>query len=136
MLLAAVTILLSSASGPTDPAIIVTGRNISDKKAALADCLARKCPPNEDIDATLALAETLLIAGKYRDARFALLGALGRNKRFAMAYPIPVSDLYRANGRVAAHLGIDDDYYRSTWGIARRPPSSLPQVNNRATIRA
>jgi|SRR3954447_3282016 hypothetical protein len=126
MLLAAVILLLSSAS--TDPSIIVTGRNISDKKAALAACLARKCRPDEDIDATLALAETLLISGKYRDARFELLGGLGRNKRFAASYPIPVSDLYRANGRVAAHLGIDEDYYRSTWGIYSTLKKGMPDA--------
>ena len=123
MLIAALTLLLSAA---TDPSIVVTGRNISDKKAALAACLVRHCPPNEDIDASLALAETYLIAGKYRDARFALLAALGRNKREATAYPIPVADLYRANGRVAAHLGIDDDYYRSTWGIYNTLKKGMP----------
>ena len=111
--------------------IVVIGRAIQDSRAALADCLARLCPPNEDIDASLALAESQLIAGKYRDARFTLLDALGRNKREAMAYPIPVSDLYRANGRVAAHLGTDDDYYRSTWGIYNTLKKRLPAAKDR-----
>lgn len=131
MLIAALTALLLSAGAASppsahDPSIIVTGRNIQDKKAVLAVCLARHCPPDEDIDATLALAETQLIAGKYREARVSLLGALGRNRKEAKAYPIPVSDLYRANGRVAAHLGIDDDYYRSTWGIYNTLKKGLP----------
>ena len=111
--------------------IVVIGRAIQDRKAALTACLARRCPPNEDIDASLALAESQLIAGKYREARFTLLEALGRNKREAIAYPIPVSDLYRANGRVAAHLGYDEDYYRSTWGIYNTLKKGLPEAKDR-----
>src|SRR5205085_1071541 len=84
------------------------------------------CPPNEEIDASLALAENQLIYGKYHDARTTLLAALGRNKREAAEYPVPVSDLYRANGRVAAHLGLDADYYRSTWGIYHTLKYGLP----------
>jgi tetratricopeptide (TPR) repeat protein len=129
MIIASVlSILLSSALAPATPpsSIVVTGRAIQDKKAALAACLARSCPPNEDIDASLALAETQLVAGKYSDARRSLLAALGRNKKEAMAYPVPVSDLYRANGRVAAHLGIDTDYYRSTWGIYNTLKKGVP----------
>lgn len=127
------SILLASASAPTSQpqnSIIVTGRAIQDKQAALAACLARSCPTNEDIDASLALAETQLVAGKYREARVTLLAALGRNKKEAMDYPIPVSDLYRANGRVAAHLGIDDDYYRSTWGIYNTLKKGLPSAKD------
>lgn len=129
MLVAVLTLLLASVPttpGPQDPSIIVTGRNIQDKKAALASCLTRRCAPNEDIDATLALAETQLIAGNYHAARTTLLAALNRNKDEAAQYPIPLSDLYRANGRVAADLGIDGDYYRSTWGIYRTIKYGLP----------
>ena len=107
MLIASVMSILLSATAaapPIDSSIIVTGRAIEDKRVALGACLARHCPPNEDIDASLALAETQLVAGKYREARVTLLAALGRDKKAAMAYPIPVADLYRANGRVAAQL--------------------------------
>ena len=133
MIAAILSILFSSASTaatPSSQSIIVTGRVIQDKKAALTACLARNCPPNEDIDASLALAETQLLAGKYHDAREALLAALGRNKKEAMNYPIPVSDLYRANGRVAAHLGIDDDYFRSTWGIYNTLKKGVPNAKD------
>jgi hypothetical protein len=127
------SILLSSATATAPPtaqqnSIVVIGRAIDDNKKALASCLARNCPPDEDIDASLALAESQLIAGKYHDARATLLGALGRDKHAAMAYPVPVSDLYRANGRVAAHLGIDADYYRSTWGIYNTLRKGLPSA--------
>ena len=75
MLIAVLTTVLMSAAGAArtpsaqEPSIVVTGRTIQDKKAGLAACLARNCPPDQDIDATLALAETQLVAGKYHDAR-------------------------------------------------------------------
>ena len=121
--------LASSTTAPsaaTSKPIVVTGRAIQEKKADLRTCVARHCPTDEDVNASLALAETQLLAGKYEDARATLLSSLGRNKRHADAYPIPVSDLYRANGRVAAHLGIDSDYYRSTWGIYNTLKRGLP----------
>lgn len=123
------SVLLSastSAVAPPPRPIVVTGRAIQDKKSDLRACLARNCGVGEDIDASLALAETQLLAGKYDDARVTLLAALSRNKKFAATYPIPVSDLYRANGRVAAHLGIDSDYYRSTWGIYNTLKRGMP----------
>ena len=41
-----------------------------------------------------------------------MLSSIGRNRRFAKQYPVPVSDLLRANSRVAAHLG-EQTAYRS-----------------------
>src|SRR3954469_19179234 len=101
MITALASILLASASTaslspPSKQDIVVVGHAIDNAKANLAACLARHCPPNEDIDASLGLAEAQLLEGKYREARFTLLASLGRNKREADAYPIPVSDLYRA----------------------------------------
>ncbi len=113
-----------------DP-IIVTGQKIRDAKARLKACIARQCPPDEEIDAALALAEAELIAGEYRDARTTLLASLKRNKDEAARYPIPVSDLYRANGKVAAHLGYDNDYYRSTWGIYQTLKKGMPSAIDR-----
>jgi tetratricopeptide (TPR) repeat protein len=126
----ALALFASTSSVPQDSRqdIIVVGRAIQTAKDSLAACLARRCAPNEDIDATLALAESQLVAGKYRDARSTLLKSLGRNKKQADAYPIPVSDLYRANGRVAANLGIDNDFNRSTWGIYRTLKHGLPNA--------
>ena len=111
--------------------IVVVGERIEDAKKNLDACLARHCNPDKDIDATLALAETQLLAGKYHEARKTLLASLGRNKEFGQAYPIPVSDLYRANGKVAAHLGMDQDYYRSTFGIYRTLKYGLPSDDTR-----
>ena len=111
---------------PANRPIVVIGQRIKAAEDDLKSCLARDCPADEDIDASLALAETQIVAGEYRDARETLLSALRRNKDEAKRYPIPVSDLYRANGRVAAHLGYDSDYYRSTWGIYRTLKAGLP----------
>lgn len=119
----------SAQTGNSD--ILVVGHKIADLRRSLQECLARRCPPNEDIDASLALAETQLLDGKYHDARKTLLGALSRNKREADAYPIPVSDLYRANGKVAASLGFDNDYYNSTWAIYRTLKHGLPSEKDR-----
>lgn len=120
----------SPVQGKVDP-IVVVGQSIDDATAALNSCLARSCPPNEDIAVTLALAETQLLGGKYRDARTTLLAALSRNKEFAKAYPVPVSELYRANGKVAAHLGFDKDYYRSTFGVYYTLKNGLPPEDSR-----
>ncbi len=116
----------AQATKPNNQDVVVTGHRIQEAKDRLAACVAKHCPADQDIDASLAVAESQIIAGKYREARETLLASLGRNKDEAKKYPIPVSDLYRANGRVAAHLGFDSDYYSSTWGIYRTLKAGLP----------
>jgi hypothetical protein len=119
-------------AAPEDaPPIVVTGRRLSDTEAALRACLARKCPPGEDIDASLAHAENQFVAGDYREARSTLRASLRRNRKQARAYPEPVSDLFRANALVAAHLGFDDDYIRSTWGILESLEKGIPEPDAR-----
>lgn len=85
--------------------VVVTARPLRDTADALARCIERRCPPDQDIDATLAHAENLFVAGEYKDARGAMLASIGRNGRHAKAHPIAFADLHRANARVAAHLG-------------------------------
>src|ERR1700710_1139442 len=68
--------------------IVVTGVRLQDSEKALKDCLARHCPPTEDIAATLAHAENEFVAGDYHDARKTLQSSVGRNKRFAKNYPV------------------------------------------------
>jgi hypothetical protein len=107
---------------PHDPdgqTIVVVGNRIQMYRDRLAACLARNCPADEDIDATTALAEALFIVGQYRDARTTLRASISRNHDQALRYPEPVSDLYRANARVARHLGFDVDAQRSTREILR-----------------
>jgi tetratricopeptide (TPR) repeat protein len=109
------------------PVIVVTGKSLAETERALAECLARRCPPNEDIDATLAHAENLFVAGEYKKARATTLASLGRNRKHARQYPVDVSDLFRANGRIAAHLGEAEDYERSTASIKRALKAGLPK---------
>ncbi|MEA2998937.1 MAG: hypothetical protein QOH04_13 [Sphingomonadales bacterium] len=116
----------SAASAPTpapatpgEKPIIVTGTSLRQTERNLKECLARHCPPNEDIDATLAHAENLFVAGDYKQARTTTLASIGRNGKYSKQFPIDVSDLYRANGRIAAHLGEGHDYEFSTAEMRR-----------------
>ena len=78
--------------------ITVTGVRIQDYRDRLAACLARNCPVNEDVDATLALAEALFLNGEYREARERRRASLGRNRDARpRSFPEPVSDLYRVD---------------------------------------
>ena len=106
-------LLAQVSAAPPAPAtvnreVVVTARPLSATADALARCLARSCPPDQDIDATLAHAENLFVAGEYKDARTAMLASIRRNGRHAKAHPVAVADLHRANARVAAHLGEPD----------------------------
>lgn len=85
--------------------IVVTARSLKETADALAACLARKCPPDEDVAASLAHAENLFVGGDYDKARATLLQSVSRNRKHGQAYPVPVSNLFRANSRVAEHMG-------------------------------
>jgi len=111
--------------------ITVTGRRIADYRAALAACLARHCPVNEDVDATLALAEVEFEAGDFAQTRLDVAASLGRNRDQGAAFPEPVADLYRVRARVARHLGMDDEAVRSTYDILHTLERGLPQEDYR-----
>lgn len=81
--------------------IVVTGTSLADSEARLAACLARNCPPREDIEASLAHAENQFIAGDYAGSRRTLGKSRGRNDRYAKTLPIEVADLNRAYGRLS-----------------------------------
>lgn len=115
----------------TGPDIVVTGMTLKDAKAALAACIARQCPPDKDIDATLAVAETQFVAGDYAEARATMLKSLGRNRRYGKTYPVPVSDLLRADARVAAHLGETEAYRVGTISMLRTLRAGLPKGDAR-----
>ena len=111
--------------------IVVVGARLADLRTQLADCLARHCPPDEDIEVTTALANALFVANEYREARTLLLASIGRNGREAEHYPQPVSELYRANALVARHLGFDADAQRSTWEILHALQRGIPVEDHR-----
>jgi hypothetical protein len=115
----------------SQPDIVVTGQRLQDFRDALARCLARNCPPNEDADATLALAEALLLNGEYHEGRETVRASLGRNRDEARGFPEPVSDLYRAHSRLSRHLGQDVDARRSAYGILSALQEGLPEEDYR-----
>ena len=61
--------------------VTVTGRRLQDYRDRLRACIARGCPPNEDVDASLALAEVEFESGAYQEARRTILQSLDRNRR-------------------------------------------------------
>jgi tetratricopeptide (TPR) repeat protein len=111
--------------------VTVTGRRIQDYRARLAACIARGCPPNEDVDASLALAEVEFESGAYEDARRTILQSLGRNRQHARTFPEPVADLYRSRARVARHLGHGDESLRSTLDVRRTLQAGIPTEDYR-----
>ena len=117
------------AAGPEQNVVVIGDREAYRRR--LAECLARRCPPNEDIDATTALAEVLFDEGEYREARSVLRASIGRNRDEARAYPEPVSDLYRATARVTRQLGFDQEAQRYTWEILGALRAGLPVEDHR-----
>jgi len=123
------------AQAATEPApeqtIVVTGERLADFRRALAECLARHCPVNEDIDATLTLAEGQFVSGDYDEARRTIRASIGRNHRQAASFPEPVSDLYRADTRVERHLGRDREAHFSVYRILSSLRAGIPQEDHR-----
>src|SRR5690349_6634013 len=117
------------AAGPEQNVLVIGDREAYRRR--LAECLARRCPPNEDIDATTALAEVLFDEGEYREARSVLRASIGRNRDEAARYPEPVSDLYRATARVTRQLGFDQEAQRYTWQILSALRAGLPVEDHR-----
>lgn len=115
------SILATSALAVAAPAIaqeiVVKGKPVAETAADLAACLKRNCPPDEDIKASVAHAENVFVAGDYKAAQRTLHAALGRNRKHGKAFPLLVSDLQRANSRVAEHMGEGRDYQLSTLAM-------------------
>ncbi|MBY0520751.1 MAG: hypothetical protein K2P79_10030, partial [Sphingomonas sp.] len=68
-LLAATAICPAAARQAPVNDVVVTGQRLSETERALKACIARKCPVEEDIAATLRHAENLFVAGRYQQAR-------------------------------------------------------------------
>ncbi len=89
----------------TNAEIVVTAIPLSRSESELDACIARQCPPAEDIQATLVHAENQFVAGDYKDARRTLEKSLTRNRRHKADLPLAVADLLNAQANVASHLG-------------------------------
>lgn len=94
--------------------IVVTGKSLRQTAADLEACIKAKCPPDKDVAATLAHAENQFVSGDYKGSRTTLKQSLGRNRKHGGNYPVPVSDLLRANSKIAEQVGEPKDFQLST----------------------
>lgn len=111
--------------------IVITGTRPEDARRELEACIARNCPPIEDIAATLKYAESLFIRGDYRDSRTVLRRSISRNRHAAAQHPVGVAGLYRANARMAMHEGDGRDVRTSTYNVERALRAGLPERDPR-----
>ncbi len=114
--------------------IVVTGKPLRETAADLKACLERKCPPDQDVAATLAHAENLFIAGDYAASRRTLGASIGRNRKHGEAYPVPVSDLFRANGRIAEHMGEGKNFQLSVLDMRDTLKKGLGESDFRTLV--
>ncbi|WP_121115986.1 hypothetical protein [Croceibacterium ferulae] len=101
LLLMAQAASAAPASAPADE-IVVVGQRIEEE---LATCLARSCPPKEEIELSLQLSVNQFASGRYTDARNTLQRAIRRNRDHAAELPGPVSMMYATLASVAEHQG-------------------------------
>lgn len=132
-LLASTSVPLIAAEG-NDREIIVVGQSLKDTEKALRDCIARGCPPDEEIRVALAHAENQFITGDYRDARSTLGKTVSRNRKHGEEYPIEVSDLFRASSRIAEHLGEGDLFRLSVLDMRDTLKGALPETDARVMV--
>jgi len=98
-------VLLLQAAAPAPVAkadVLVVGRRAERE---LAECLARACPPAEDVEQTLRAATEQFAGGRYADARRTLRAAIRRNGDHAADLAVPVSQLHATLAAVAEHEG-------------------------------
>lgn len=107
-LTAATPSLAQEKTAEEDWTIVVTGTPLADSAKRLKECLARHCPPLEDMAASIAHAENQFLAGDYLGSRKTLADSRDRNKRYAKQYPLQVSDLERGYGRLTNMYGLPD----------------------------
>jgi hypothetical protein len=93
---------VAAAPNPQTNDVIVVGRRAEKELAA---CLARNCPPAQEVEASLQASVEQFADGRYPDARSTLQRAIARNKRYAATLPGPVSSLYATLATVAEHEG-------------------------------
>ena len=134
MIQAVATPASATAQASDTRTIVVVGRRLGDTERALAACIARHCPPKEDIDASLAHAENQFLAGDYAESRRTLRAARGRNAKYAKELPVEVSDLLRANARLAGLNGAATAARINTIDTLDALKSGLPADDSRVLI--
>ena len=114
--------------------IVVTGRRLEETAKAITDCVARNCPPDEEVSAALAHAEIQFVAGDYRGARKTLHNTIGRVDRHAKAHPLPVSRIWRAESRISAHLGERESMQSGQFEAIDALKAGLPKGDDRILL--
>lgn len=114
--------------------IVVVGRRVEDSERALAACIARNCPPKEEIDASLAHAENQFLAGDYAEAQRTLGKARARNMKYRKELPVDVGDLLRASGRMLALNGLSEASRITAIDSLDALKSGLPSNDRRIFI--
>lgn len=120
-----------AAPADADNNVVVTGVRLKDSERALKECIARKCPVEEDIAATLRHAENQFVQGQYREARGTLYKGRDRTRRFAKTYPVPVSTVTRAIATVSAHLGEPEAFQLASIDTLDALKAGLPRDDSR-----
>lgn len=132
--------LLASAALPApaadekDREIVVIGQSLEETEKNWQDCIKRGCPPDEEIRAALAHAENQFVTGDYRDAKSTLYKTVSRNRKHGDQYPVEVSDLFRANSRIAEHLGEADQFRLSVLDMRDTLKGALPANDARVMV--
>jgi hypothetical protein len=119
---------------PTNREIVVIGQSLKDTERAWQDCIARGCPPDQEIRAALAHAENQFITGDYRDAKTTINKTVGRNRKHGGQYPIEVSDLFRASSRISEHLGEADQFRLAVLDMRDTLREGLTEGDPRAMV--
>ncbi|WP_230481919.1 hypothetical protein [Sphingomonas sp. Leaf21] len=111
--------------------IVVMGQRSKRLKQDLDACIAQHCPPQRDINLSLAYAETQLVMGDYHGGRETMLAARKRNARYAAELPIDVADLHRATGLFANLTGHPNQNKTSAIDAIDALKSGLPHADTR-----
>lgn len=111
--------------------VVVTARPLASYRADVEACIARHCPPKQEIAASLAYAQAQLLAGDYAGSRSTLLKARGRNARFAAELPVDVSDLHHANARLADLNGRPETARIGMFDVVSALEAGLPDDDSR-----
>lgn len=119
---------------PANREIVVIGQSLKDTERAWQDCIARGCPPDQEIRAALAHAENQFMTGDYRDAKTTINKTVGRNRKHGGQYPIEVSDLFRASSRISEHLGEADQFRLAVLDMRDTLREGLTEGDPRAMV--
>lgn len=111
----ALSVLLLLQAAPTvdrePPTIVIQARRAEEDLAA---CLARNCPPDEEIEAALDAAVQQFADGRYVDAKRVLGRTVARHRGHATENPRLFASLLATSATVADHEGDEALYRRST----------------------